>query len=91
MFYRRVFLGAAFICFASWSYLASAGEATTTYGPLSADLVAVPQNLLSLIHTEEVQKELGFSAEQLEAWEKPMREIDRVWWPSSNLEPRELR
>jgi len=85
MFYRRVFLGAASICFVNWSVFVAAGEAAKPYGPLSADLVAVPQNLLSLIHTEEVQKELGFSAEQLEAWEKPMREIDRVWWPSRNL------
>jgi len=85
MFDRRFFLGAVSIFFVSWSDLSSAGEATIPYGPLPAKLVAVPQNLLSLIHTEEVQKELGFSADQLDALEKPMREIDRVWWPSRNL------
>lgn len=43
----------------------------------------VPQNLLKLIHTAEVQKELGLEddARLLNI----LREIDRTWWPSRLL------
>jgi peroxiredoxin len=43
----------------------------------------VPQNLLKLIHTPEVQKELGLEddARLLSI----LREIDRTWWPSRLL------
>lgn len=43
----------------------------------------VPQNLLKLIHTPEVQKELGLEddARLLTI----LREIDRTWWPSRVL------
>ena len=43
----------------------------------------IPQNLLKLVHTPEVQKELGLEgdARLLEL----LREIDRVWWPSRIL------
>jgi peroxiredoxin len=43
----------------------------------------VPQNLLKLIHTPEVQKELGL--EDDERLLKVLREIDRTWWPSRLL------
>ena len=58
---------------------------TVDYAPLSPELVSVPQNLLSLIHTREVQTELAFSPEQLSSWEKTLREIDARWWPSRIL------
>ena len=43
----------------------------------------IPQNLLKLVHTPEVQKELGLEgdARMLDV----LRNIDRVWWPSRNL------
>ena len=43
----------------------------------------VPQNLLKLVHTPEVQKELGLEgdARLLDV----LRKIDSVWWPSRNL------
>ena len=43
----------------------------------------LPQNLLKLIHTPEVQKELGLEddARLLNV----LREIDRIWWPSRLL------
>lgn len=43
------------------------------------------QNLLELIHTPEVQRELGLDdKDQLQA---VLSEIDRNWWPSRNLSP----
>lgn len=62
--------------------VAFSGLPAVEYGPLAPESVAVPQNLLNLIHTAEVQKELGFSPEQLASWEKTLREIDARWWPS---------
>ena len=43
----------------------------------------IPQNLLKLIHTPEVQKELGL--EEDARLLKILREIDRIWWPSRLL------
>lgn len=43
----------------------------------------VPQNLLKLIHTPEVQRELGL--EDDERLLTILREIDRTWWPSRVL------
>jgi peroxiredoxin len=85
MMNRRMFLWVASICLTIGSNAGTAKGDTTPYASLSADSVAVPQNLLSLIHTEEVQKELGFSEDQLQDLEASMRKIDRVWWPSRNL------
>lgn len=85
MMNRRMLQWAAFICLMIGTNAETAKGDATPYASLSADSVAVPQNLLSLIHTEEVQKELGFSEEQLEDLEASMRKIDRVWWPSRNL------
>lgn len=63
----------------------AAGEPKLVHAPLSAELVAVPQNLLGLSHTPEVQQNLKLDAEQLAQLEKTLREIDKVWWPSRNL------
>ncbi len=61
------------------------GIPTVEYTSLDPELAAVPQNLLNLVHTAEVQKELNFSAEQLASWEKSLRGIDIQWWPSRIL------
>ncbi len=44
----------------------------------------VPQTLLKLIHTPEVQEELGLQPDD-EALLAVLREIDQTWWPSRNL------
>ena len=62
-----------------------AGELIVEQAPLSSEQVAVPQNLLSLIHSKEVQEELSFSPEQLSSWENTLREIDARWWPARIL------
>jgi peroxiredoxin len=82
---------AILLCFLSVICQVAAQDAPSPYGSLSAELVSVPQNLLSLIHTEEVQQELGFSDEQLIALETSLREIDRRWWPSRTLPAIKLR
>lgn len=43
----------------------------------------IPQNLLKLVHTPEVQKELGLESDSRML--DVLRKIDRVWWPSRNL------
>ncbi len=44
----------------------------------------VPQRLLQLAHTPEVQAELGLSSDRLAAFEKMLAEVDAVWFPSRN-------
>ncbi len=60
-------------------------EPAIEYAQLPPELVAVPQNLLNLVHTEEVQAELQFSPDQLAEWEASLQEIDARWWPSRIL------
>lgn len=72
-------------CFASLACLSFGSEPSIVYSGLSPELVAVPQNLLNLVHTREVQTELDFSSDQLVEWEKGLREIDAIWWPSRIL------
>lgn len=62
-----------------------ASEPTLEHAPLSADLVAVPQNLLALSHTPEVQKELKLDSKGLAQWEAVLRDIDKIWWPARIL------
>jgi peroxiredoxin len=61
------------------------GTPSVEYASLDPELVAVPQNVLNLLHTPEIQKELDIDAEQLASWEKTLREIDSRWWPSRIL------
>lgn len=68
-----------------------AGELGVEHAPLSPDLAVVPQNLLNLIHSKEVQQELDFSTEQLASWEKTLRKIDVRWWPARILPPPQQR
>ncbi len=82
---RRILLWVASICLTIGNNADTAQGDTTPYGALSAESIAVPQNLLSLIHTAEVQKELGFSEDQMQDFEASMRKIDRIWWPSRNF------
>lgn len=62
-----------------------ASEPSFEHAPLSADLVAVPQNLLALSHTAEVQEDLKFTAQEQLGWEAALRDIDKVWWPARIL------
>jgi peroxiredoxin len=57
---------------------------TTSNGEDSSKKPIVPQTLLKLIHTPEVQKELGFQPED-EKLLAVLREIDGPWWRSRNL------
>lgn len=74
-------LGAALLL-AAIASVAAAGQPEIEYGPVAAELVAVPQTLLKLAHSEEVQKDLGLSSTRLVEWEEALRTIDRDWWPS---------
>ncbi len=62
-----------------------ARDPSLEHAPLSADLTAVPQNLLALSHTPEVQQQLNFTAQEQLEWEATLREIDKVWWPARIL------
>ncbi len=59
-----------------------ADDATLQYAALSPELVAVPQNVLGLAHSPEVQHELGFDDSKLAQFETTLREIDTIWWPA---------
>ena len=58
-------------------------NANRAFSQTVEDVPLVPQYLLKLIHTPEVQKELGLEddARLLNI----LREIDRIWWPSRLL------
>ncbi len=64
---------------------AAAKDPNFQYGGVSADLAAVPQNLLGLSHAAEVQAELLTDATQITEWERVLREIDVEWWPARIL------
>jgi peroxiredoxin len=82
LFRRTVQFGACWLLVASGLF---ASDAILQYGPLPPELTAVPQNLLGLIHTPEVQRELKLNGKQLADLESVLRQIDAVWWPSRIL------
>lgn len=51
----------------------------------------VPQRLLQLVHTPEVQAELGLSPAGLKSLEDMLARVDAVWLPSRNLPPEKGR
>ncbi len=51
----------------------------------------LPQRLLQLVHTPEVQAELNLTPEKSEAFEKMLQRVDAQWLPSRNLPPDEMR
>ena len=63
----------------------AASEPSLEHAPLSADLVAVPQNLLALSHTREVQQDLKLDSKELAQWEAALHDIDKIWWPARIL------
>lgn len=76
------------LCGARFSW---AADSPAEYGQLLPEQLSVPQNLLNLVHSREVQKELGLTAQNLVQWEKLLREIDAVWWPARILSASEQR
>ncbi len=66
-------------------------DSALEYAPLPAELIAVPQNLLALSHTPEVQQELKLTTTELVQWEMALRDLDKVWWPARILKPDEQR
>jgi peroxiredoxin len=63
----------AVVCLATSVALAQTDEAEAI----------VPQNLLKLIHTSEVQRELGLEGDKRLL--VILKDLDRVWWPARNL------
>ncbi|QDV72726.1 redoxin domain-containing protein [Botrimarina mediterranea] len=51
----------------------------------------LPQRLLQLVHTPEVQAELKLTPGKQAALEKLLTKLDAVWLPSRNLSPDEMR
>ena len=51
-----------------------------SFDPIPADLTVVPQNLLKLIHTPEVQKELKLEGDSLSSFLEELAVIDGLWW-----------
>lgn len=54
-------------------------------GQLPEAAALVPQRLLQLVHTPEVQAELGLVPDRLAALEDLLARVDAVWFPSRNL------
>ena len=50
------------------------------FDAIPADLKTVPQNLLKLIHTPEVQKELKLEGDSLNSFLEELAVIDGLWW-----------
>lgn len=55
------------------------------FEPVPAAEAHVPQNLLKLVHTPEVQKELGLQGHTLNSFAKALTAIDGPWWRSRIL------
>jgi peroxiredoxin len=50
------------------------------FEPIPAELTTVPQNLLKLVHTPEVQKELQLQGDSLDSFLSELAKIDGPWW-----------
>lgn len=50
--------------------------------PVPAGSKYVPQTLLKLVHSPEVQLELGITGDKLASFESELRKIDGPWWAS---------
>lgn len=61
------------------------------YLPVEADNTVVAQFLLPLVHSVEVQQEIGINDKNREQFEKGLRELDQLWWPSRVLKADEQR
>lgn len=75
----------------SVAWAITCGGVAPRLGQLPAESLRVPQNLLRLVHAPEVQRELGVSDANREAFETLLREVDREWWPARILPPAEQR
>ncbi|MDZ4851816.1 MAG: redoxin domain-containing protein [Pirellulaceae bacterium] len=71
--------------------IAVAAEIAMKYGPLSPNQILVPQTLLHLAHTAEIQTELQIPADKQLSFENILRDIDLRWWPSRILPVTEQR
>jgi len=58
------------------------GEDPVPFEVVPAELTNVPQNLLKLVHTPEVQKELQLEGESLKSLLATLEKIDGPWWRS---------
>lgn len=67
---------------------ATAADPALVYQPLSPQHTRVPQTALNLIHTPEVQKELGLSSDKLSAFLPKLQQIDGPWW-QARIRPEE--
>lgn len=77
------------VCFIiAWLALAATTYAEEPIGSAArTDSVSelVPQNLLRLVHAPEVQRELGFSPEQINGLEEFFEQVDGTWFRSRVL------
>lgn len=64
-----------------------AAESGPEYQPVAADALSVPQTLLSLIHTPQVQAELGLTGPKLASFLPVLRKLDGPWW-MARIRPR---
>ena len=53
---------------------------TIPFEPTPAKVGTVPQNLLKLVHSPEVQKELELEGDRLASFEEALSKIDGPWW-----------
>ena len=66
---------------------AFSAESVPDYQPVPADALSVPQTLLSLVHTPQVQAELGLTGSKLAAFLPVLRKLDGPWW-KARIRPR---
>ena len=53
---------------------------TLAFDAVAAELTLVPQNLLKLVHTPEIQKELHLEGDSLSSFLAELAKIDGPWW-----------
>lgn len=53
---------------------------SVVFDAVAAELTPVPQNLLKLVHTPEIQKELELEGESLKSFLTELVKIDGPWW-----------
>ena len=61
---------------------------SVAFDVVAAELTAVPQNLLKLVHTPEIQKELELEGQSLKSFLAELVKIDGPWW-RARIKPEE--
>lgn len=87
-FSLRVFAPFLFFALLVSSHLRGWASDPVVFDAVAAELTLVPQNLLKLVHTPEIQRELQLEGDALSSFLAELLKIDGPWW-RARIKPEE--